>query len=143
MDDAQLKYWYGQGKLKVWRCEEPLKALCATFDLLWPHNTPSGGNRASWYAGLRKIQREFGEGESVKFIQWAKDELDKRNKHRQRQGQGPLTLVDAHSIFFLVPHYKSLKAGAGETCPDCGQGPATCRHEWGSRKRTERYGGQR
>lgn len=125
---------------KNWRCEEHLKALCAEFDRLWPECTPSPGNRSSWYVGLRKIYREFGEQGGAAFIRFAKDEIEDRDKERVKTHKRPLDIVDAHSIFFLVKDFKRLVAGQGNRCPECGEtDPGFCIHEWGNRRRNEMY----
>ena len=129
MDNDALIYFYGQEKKKTWRCEERLKKLCTAFDKEFPECTPAVGNRSSWYAGLRKILREFNEVGGVKFIKFAKLEL---------QNRPPLDIVDAHSIGFLIPRFKKL---ARDQCSACREHWSTCQCEWGSKMRLKKYGG--
>lgn len=126
MTNEQIQYWYSQSKKPNWKCEEPLRVLCDKFNDLFPECTPAIGNRSSWYAGLRKILREFGEIRGIGFIEYARREFDPR-----------LSIVDAHSIMYLAPKFK--KRG-GDRCPECGLDMNNCRHDWGSQKRNERYG---
>jgi hypothetical protein len=140
MDHDTLNFWYGQQQRPTFQCEPELKILCETFNDLWPHCTPAVSNRASWYAGLRKVLREFGERQSVHFLEWAHDEIEQRNRQRAAANKPPLTITDGHSIYFLVPEYKQLLAGQGDTCPHCGQHYFLCGCEWGSQRRRKEYG---
>jgi hypothetical protein len=140
MDADKMTFWYGRGAKPTWRCEPPLKALCSAFDDEWPECTPAPGNRASWYAGLRKIWREFGEDGGVRFILWAKQQIKERDRERQRRNQRPLDITDAHSIYFLVKDFKKLITGRADRCPNCGRSDTSCYCEWGSQRRREKYG---
>ena len=131
MDNDKVMFFYGQPSNKTWRCEQRLKSLCTVFDEEFPECTPAVGNRSSWYAGLRKILREFDEIGGQKFIRFAKSELSNRP---------PLDIVDAHSIGFLIPQFKK---GEVTTCPTCRLHFSACRCEWGSMIRSKKYGGER
>ena len=130
MTNEEVQFWYGRNTNTTWRCEQRLKSLCTTFHEEFPECTPAVGNRASWYAGLRKVLREFNEVGGSKFIRWAKAELSNRS---------PLNIVDAHSIGFLIPQFKK---GETTTCPTCRQHFSMCRCEWGSMMREKKYGGE-
>ncbi len=136
MTDEELKFWYGRNTNTTWRCEVRLKPLCDAFHEMYPHCTPAPGNRSSWYAGLRKILREFDEKRGVIFIRWAKKQVDQRNKELLARKRRPLDITDAHSIFFL---HKDFKSNAMDHCPECDDHFSACRHEWGSKKRQARY----
>lgn len=97
MSTDEVLFWYGQKKSPMWRCEERLKPLCDKYHSLFPEQTPAEGNRSSWYAGLRRILREFGEYLALEFIEFAHEDLKTRP---------PLDIVDAHSIGFLIPKFK-------------------------------------
>lgn len=129
MDNDKVMLWYGQKKKPVWKCELRLKSLCTAFDLTYPDCTPAPNNRASWYAGLRVILREFGEDGGVDFIHWSKP---------RTESSPHLTIVDAHSINYLFPKYKKFRR---TNCPHCNQHYSMCSCEWGSQARSEKYGG--
>jgi hypothetical protein len=97
LSNEAIQFWYGRKVKPTFRCEPELLSLCLKFDELFPECTPAEGNRASWYAGLRKVLREFGEQEGPRFIEFAHKELERRP---------PLDIVDAHSIWFLHVKFK-------------------------------------
>lgn len=139
LSNEDLQFWYGQERRLIWKCEPGIKQACAAFAEEYPECVPAPGNRASFYVGIRKLVREFGEIRAIAFIHWARGEINSINREKVRSNSRPLDVVDAHSIGFLIPKFK--RQGV-DKCPDCSEHFSACVHEWGSQKRNEMFGGE-
>jgi len=123
---------FAMTQAKAWSsAPDDCRSALVAFAEEWPECIPLG-SKSFLIKTAKKLVGEVGENDAPQFIHWASQIV----KYDKQELIDSIKSLDSFS--FLIGKWRRERE---DRCPECGRDMSTCRHEWGSRKRTERYGG--